>query len=75
MECIDCDGKTTVWQTVKFEGVVFRKHTCNDCGRSFFTMEDLIDEDDPNLKAAMHNLYVRRKERRQRRGQEEKSNA
>lgn len=46
MQCIDCDVKTKVVDTIPDEsnGIVFRRRRCNRCGRVFHTVEDLVPE-------------------------------
>lgn len=52
MTCIDCNGKTRVRDSVEFEGVVFRKRICTECGKKFGTMEDIYDINSSVFKEA-----------------------
>ena len=44
MNCPECDGKTRVTISKKVEMVVARKRECIECGYSFYTQEEEIDE-------------------------------
>lgn len=47
MNCPNCDEKAKVLDTAVFDGVVYRKRKCQWCGLKFFTIEDMIDYNDP----------------------------
>lgn len=46
MNCPECDGKTKVTISKKVEMVVARKRECIECGYSFYTQEEEVDEPD-----------------------------
>lgn len=39
MDCPSCDAKTTVFETAKYEGDVYRKRRCLTCDYQFVTRE------------------------------------
>ena len=39
MECLNCEGKTSVVETIKFAGTVYRRRKCTACKDSFWTEE------------------------------------
>lgn len=46
MNCPECDGKTRVRDSRRVEMVVARKRECIECGYSFYTQEEEVDEPD-----------------------------
>lgn len=44
MNCPECDGKTKVTISKKVEMVVARKRECIECGYSFYTQEEEVEE-------------------------------
>lgn len=58
MNCIDCNGKTTVVNTAPTDDYVFRDRKCLTCGRHFKTVEDLIPEQlESAFAQAWNNKY------------------
>lgn len=39
MECLNCEGKTSVVETIKFAGTVYRRRRCTACNYIFWTEE------------------------------------
>lgn len=58
MHCIDCDGPTHVYDSTKYQGLVYRKRKCKVCGRKFCTFEDVISSDDKNFKEAFRLRFI-----------------
>ena len=46
MNCPECDEKTRVRDSRRVEMVVVRKRECIECGYSFYTQEEEVDEPD-----------------------------
>lgn len=44
MECLNCDGKTKVEDSICYAGSVYRRRKCLECGFAYWTEElEVID--------------------------------
>ena len=44
MECLNCEEKTAVIESIKFAGTVYRRRRCTSCNYIFWTEElEIID--------------------------------
>ena len=61
MEC-RCGGNTTVADTRKYMGTVYRKRRCLVCGNLFWTVEnEAVPEE---IKDLTHHLYTEKMDRK-----------
>lgn len=68
MDCIKCEGKTKVNNTIKFAGYCYRHRICLICKNDFWTEENEV-ENYTDIKHAIAyrqaNYRARRKEQKQ----------
>ena len=61
MICPKCKGKTYVMDT-RGERRVLRRRKCKDCGKLWFTLEEVIDYNEGLMRYQAH-AYVKRHEK------------
>lgn len=52
MDCIECDGKTRVTDSIAYAGTVYRHRKCLACGLKFWT-EEIVAENKYDIRDAL----------------------